>query len=383
MPSAHMTTTQDSVGFLSNLFWRKTGFVLLIAVVVVLGYLIFQRYLRIPTTMLLLSFMLTFLLQPLVEWLTRVSRIKNQHSARVLATLLLYLLFAAAIYGVGAGIASSLKGSTHELQITWQRAQQHLPQQLLTLQRWYQQTIPDSVKDQIQLSVKRQTDELSQKYVPTVVATIFEVSKKAITALGLLVEMIVVPLIAFYLLTDAPKVREQLLFFVPEQRRKSLLRYTAALGSILRSYIQGQLLLCAIAWIVVTIGLLALKVPGALLLGIIAGVSRGIPIVGPVIGGIPILGATLLVPHLAGAFWWVLIGFTALHFAESKFLMPRILGDQLGIHPVIIIISLLIGYELLGFLGMFLAPPTVAMIRFVITLHRSEATNNQKHLVAT
>jgi len=124
--------------------------------------------------------------------------------------------------------------------------------------------------------------------------------------------------------------------------------------------------------------LLLMHIPGALLLGLIAGLTRGIPLIGPIFGSIPVLAVVLWSPRWCGAFWWVLLGIVVLHVFESKYLMPRILGDSLGIHPVLIVISLLLGYELLGILGMFLAPPAVAMIRFIVITKRDI---KRKHLV--
>ena len=160
-------------------------------------------------------------------------------------------------------------------------------------------------------------------------------------------------------------------------------QYAAGIDGILRQYIKGQLLLCVIAWFVVTLSLVLLRIPGALVLGLVAGLSRGIPIIGPIVGGIPLLAAVLWNTASTHAFWWVLLGFVLLHLIESKYLMPRILGSSLGIHPVLIIVSLIIGYAILGLLGMFLAPPAVAMIRFVVTLRRSQAADETQQTALT
>ena len=118
-----------------------------------------------------------------------------------------------------------------------------------------------------------------------------------------------------------------------------------------------------------TVALLIMHIPGALLLGLVAGVSRGIPLIGPTCRLHPGAGGGVVEP--ARRLLVDVIGFIILHLFESKYLMPRILGDSLGIHPVLIIIALLIGYEILGLLGMFLAPPAIAMIRFIVTTQRN------------
>jgi len=58
---------------------------------------------------------------------------------------------------------------------------------------------------------------------------------------------------------------------------------------------------------------------------------------------------------------------------ESKLLMPAVLGRQLNLHPVLIIVALLIGAQVAGLLGMFLAPPVLAVIRTLVAERREEA----------
>jgi predicted PurR-regulated permease PerM len=232
--------------------------------------------------------------------------------------------------------------------------------------------VPGSVRAQLETSYRREVRQFPDKYVPKVAGWLLGLTRTAGKWAGLIFELILVPLIAFYLLTDATRLREQALFFIPKRYRPTVVQYAGGMDAILRRYMHGQVILCAIAWVVVTLALLIMGIPGALLLGLLAGISRAIPVIGPVVGGIPVLAAVLLDPRLSGAFWWVLIGFTALHLFESKVLMPRILGGHLGVHPVLVILSLLVGYEMLGLLGMFLAPPMVAMILFILAIRRGE-----------
>jgi len=118
-------------------------------------------------------------------------------------------------------------------------------------------------------------------------------------------------------------------------------------------------------------------------MGVLAGLTRAIPIIGPIIGGIPIILLTLATRGMGPALG-VLGFFTFLHFAESKFLMPLVIGDRLELHPVVIIVVLLVGGELGGLLiggsigsllGMFFAAPVGAILRVMIrrywlNLHR-------------
>lgn len=353
--------------------WGRIAFkVLLFTALAVAGYLIFRQFLRVAATVVVLAVMLTYLLQPIVERMVRVSRFKNVRAARVGAALVIYVVLAYALVTLGSSIGRSLKWDFRELQMTWVSARHHIPTQLERFNTWYEGTVPLDYRQQINTSVQQELKRMPDKYMPRAVVWAMGFAQGARRFLGLLVELLFVPLIAFYFLTDSAVVREQMLSFVPRRYRESVTRYAGGMNQILRHYCKGQVILCAIAWFVVTAALMVMNVPGAMLLGVIAGLARAIPLVGPIVGGIPVLAAIVFDPHWSGAFWWVLIGFTLLHLVESKLVMPRILGDQIHVHPVLIIISLLIGYEMMGFLGMFLAPPTVAIIRFILAVRRGE-----------
>lgn len=331
-------------------------------------------------TILVFAAVLTYLLQPPVQWLARVSRMKNQHAASGLAVLVIYLVLGAVLYVFGAGLVSAIRANVQELvetgQVVVRVAQDpkvvlpaNAPQQLVNVQKWYIQ-LPDDVRTRVSAVVGEQVQSLGAN--TGLVAMSLGVARKAGAWLGQLVEFVFVPLLAFYFLTDAGRVREQMLSFFPPLRRTRVLRYASGANEIMRRYIYGQFILCLIAWVVVTLALALLGVKGFLLLGLIAGISRAIPVLGPVVGGIPVLGAVFFSDQCSWAFWGVLVGFTALHLFESKYLMPRILGDSIDIHPVLVIVSLLIGYELMGLAGMFFAPPLVAVIRFLIADARGE-----------
>lgn len=362
----------DSANIFSFAWWRRIGIIAFFALLTVLGYLFFHRYLRAVATILLLAALLNYLLQPLVSWLAKISHIKRNETARVIATLLVYIGIAGGIFFISAAIKNTVSSNVQAVQRTWSSADQHLPRQVLHLKQWYLATVPQRIQLQIAQNVQKEARQISDHYIPRLISKISGLLVIAGNWVSFLVELIFVPLVAFYFLTDGKRVREQTLFFIPKKYHVGLMQYVDEIDRVLGRYVHSQLVLCFIAWVVVTIALLIMGIPGALLLGVIAGVSRAIPLVGPVVGGIPVLATMLLDPRWAGAFWWVLIGFILLHFFESKFLMPRILGNHLDLHPVLIIVSLLIGYEVLGVLGMFLAPPVLALIRYILAVRRGD-----------
>lgn len=189
-----------------------------------------------------------------------------------------------------------------------------------------------------------------------------------------IIEVVMLPVLAFYFLVDGRKLKHEFVGLVPRRFRFEVMRMICEFNRIMRAFIVGQVILCALAGVVVGLGLAGLKVPYPLVMGLLAGLTRAIPIVGPVIGGIPIVLLTLISKGPTTALW-VLAFFSFLHLAEGKFVMPLLIGDRMELHPVIIIVVLLAGGEIGGILiggtsgsllGMVFAAPITSIARVMI-----------------
>ena len=171
-------------------------------------------------------------------------------------------------------------------------------------------------------------------------------------------EVLLIPVLAFYFLLDLPVLRDELLGFLPAAMRRHVLVAGRRADRIVAGYVRAQIILMLISAIAVSIGLSVIGVRYPLMLGILAGLTRAIPIIGPVLGAIPIVGiAALQSPGLAVA---VLIFFVLLQLTESQIVVPNIIGRELKLHAATILLALLIGNALFGVMGMFLAPPAAA-----------------------
>ena len=127
------------------------------------------------------------------------------------------------------------------------------------------------------------------------------------------------------------------------------------------AYIRGQLTLGIIVGTVVTIGLLLLGVPFAFVLGIVAGLTELVPIIGPWIGGAA--GVLVTLATEPDKLPWVIMLYLAVQLLENVFLVPRIQGDSLKLHPVAVIMVIVIASHYFGLWGIILGPPIVALIK--------------------
>jgi predicted PurR-regulated permease PerM len=194
-----------------------------------------------------------------------------------------------------------------------------------------------------------------------------------VSGIARVVDLILIPVLAFYFVLDGRALRNEFLALVPRRRVREALALLRESSAIMRTYIIAQLWLCVIAGVVVYLGLSLIHMPYALILGLMAGVTRAIPIIGPILGGIPIVLLALVVPgdHGGGVALAVkvLVFFSALHLLESKLLMPKFIGHRIHLHAAVVIIVLLVGAEFFGLLGMFLAAPLAAIGRVLVNYY--------------
>ncbi len=201
-----------------------------------------------------------------------------------------------------------------------------------------------------------------------------EAGRKALESAKNIVEIVVLPVLAFYFLIDGRKLKHEFVALVPRRHLRETMRIVSEFNRIMEAFVKGQVILCALAGVVVWVGLSTLRVHYPFVLGVLAGVTRAIPIIGPIIGGIPIVLLTLVTKG-PGTALAVLGFFTFLHFAESKFIMPMLIGDRMELHPFVVIVVLIVGGEIGGLmiggtigslLGMFFAAPLAAIVRVMV-----------------
>ncbi|NQU18313.1 MAG: AI-2E family transporter [Candidatus Saganbacteria bacterium] len=180
---------------------------------------------------------------------------------------------------------------------------------------------------------------------------------------GQFVKIIIIPIFAYYLLKDKDKLKEGMLNLLPKESRKISANLLEKINKTLNSYIKGIFILCLVVGLLATIGLKILGVKYALALGLIAGITEAIPIIGPWLGALPAIMIALIIdPALALK---VALLYLIIQALENSLLVPKILGNNLNLHPVVIILSILVLGKILGAWGLFFAAPLAAIINIV------------------
>ena len=340
--------------------WVRTfvGGVLLLAAAVLLWRV------REVIVIVLLAVVCAYVLRPLVEaicgtWLRL--RQRPLGLSRSAATGVVFFLVVLVVWAIGILSAPSLGRQVDELQARWPRLRDRLVGVYSDGERYYRERLPPSLRPAV--------DSWTESAGKLVTAAASKGLGVTVQSVGLIIELFLVPILAFYFLADGPGIRQQALFFVPRRYLARTEQTLERADDMFQRYIKGQVILCLIAFAVVTLGLWAIGVDFYLLLGLIAGLTRAVPIIGPIVGAIPILIVVLLTKSFAISLW-VLVLFSVMHLLESKFVMPAVLGQQLDLHPVLIIVALLIGAQMGGLLGVFLAAPVLAVVKVLIAQRR-------------
>ncbi|MDW7670604.1 MAG: AI-2E family transporter [Bacillota bacterium] len=187
------------------------------------------------------------------------------------------------------------------------------------------------------------------------------VIRGASSLISSLVTLVTVPVLTFYFMKDGDQISAAIQKMVPPASRSWIFPLSRQIDHVLAGFIRGQLIVAVIVGILSGTALLILGIDFAIILGIIAGITNIIPYLGPFIGAVPAVLMALLTSPLKTL--WVVAAFVVIQQVESSIISPRIVGHRVGLHPILMILSLLVGGALWGLVGLIIAVPLAGIIR--------------------
>lgn len=179
-----------------------------------------------------------------------------------------------------------------------------------------------------------------------------------------MVELIVVPVITFYMIKIGGRFVRGFIALFPKNYRPHLTRLFEEMNRVLSAYIVGQLSLSVLMTVVIFLGMLALGIPYPLVIGLLAGVVEMIPVVGPIVGAVPAI--LLGLAESSGLAVKVLIFYIVVQQLDAHLVMPKLMGSVTNVHPVAIILGVLVGGQLYGIVGMMVAVPVLAVLQILL-----------------
>ena len=192
------------------------------------------------------------------------------------------------------------------------------------------------------------------------------VSKSGMAVIGWLINLLLIPVVTFYLLRDWDVLVARVRAMLPRPVEPTVSKLANESDQVLGAFLRGQMLVMLSLATIYSVGLWIVGLNLALLIGVVAGLISFVPYLGAIVGVGAAIIATL-VQH--GDLWHlvaVLIVFGIGQAAEGMVLQPLLLGDRIGLHPVAVIFAVMAGGQLFGFLGVLLALPVAAVLMVVL-----------------
>jgi predicted PurR-regulated permease PerM len=338
--------------------WVIRGMGLAIGALVVIGLVQLGIAAAHVLLLLFVSILLASALEPMVGWLRQRLPI-----GRVGTILIVYLAFFAFMVGLAFIVVPAAINQGQKIVAS-------LPPVVEEVRGWAATLRPVALGNSITALVDSVAETIIPPPAPPADPTVVvKVGTAVAEGAVLLFTMLA---IVFFWLVEHARLQRYSLAFIPAERRAGARDAWNEIETRLGLWVRGQLILMGAMGAATGITYTLLGLPGALLLGLIAALTESIPIVGPLLGAIPaILVASTVSPQLALV---VAIIYIILQLVEGNVLVPMVMRNTIGISPLLVLFSLLVGAEVGGLLGAFLAVPIAASIEIVLSRLQARET---------
>lgn len=192
------------------------------------------------------------------------------------------------------------------------------------------------------------------------------VAQSGLAVLATIANIALIPVVAFYLLRDWDRMVESVDHFTPPRWRPLTRRLAGECDDVLGSFIRGQGLVMVAMAIFYTVSLSIAGLKLSLVVGLIAGTLTFVPYLGFAVGFAAAMIAILVQDPSFWSITWIVIIFVVAQMLEGNVLVPMLVGDKIGIHPVTVIFAIMAGGQLMGFTGVLIALPVAAILAVLL-----------------
>ena len=340
--------------------------VLIIAVIIFCIYMIRGAF--VP---FVIGLILIYLLNPFLELIEKLLPINEKvrpRLTRILSVSFVAVLLVTLITIAFVLVIPSLVNQSSELVKVLPELLANVVSSFENWSRQYIQDIPIGIRDEIDSSLANAGEMIIQAISEILSRTAVAV----VNALTMVLGLVVLPLFIFYGLKDKEIIRSSVIGFFPADFQIHAVHVLRIIDRILGAYVRAQAAIAVFVGIIIATGLTLLNVDYGLVLGLTAGIFELIPIVGSYLGAVPV--AIIVLATAPEKFIWVALLYLIVQGIQGGILAPRIQSSAMKVHPLLFLVSIMVGSEIAGLWGVILGPPIVAATKELIAYFRDQNT---------
>ena len=199
-----------------------------------------------------------------------------------------------------------------------------------------------------------------------IAAVVGKVSSSGMALIGWLANIVLIPVLTFYLLRDWDDLIAGIKALLPRKREPTITALAVESDEMLGGFLRGQMMVMTGLGVIYTTGLWFVGLDFALLIGMLAGFVSFVPYLGLILGILVASIAAVLQFKGIEMLPWVWLVFIVGQMVEGMFLTPKFVGDRIGLHPVAVIFAVMAGAQLWGFVGIIAALPVASVVMVLV-----------------
>jgi predicted PurR-regulated permease PerM len=326
--------------------WSVVGIVALLAVVALAVWTV-----RVVVPPLILAGTIVFLLNPIV------TRLQRHHIPRAAGAGITYLAVIGFVVIAGVLVVPLAGAQARDLSREW-------PEIQANAERWLDARAEESKGKFWEFDRKELGNALSNNEL-SVRQQVDRAFKLGVAVFNVLLILVLAPIIAFYLLVDLPHVRRVSESLIPAGSKDEVMHVASRLNRAVGGFFRGQLMIAAIVGALCSVGLAVIGLKFWFLVGMIAGFFNIIPLIGPWVGGLPGVAIALTTGSPLQALGVIVVMVGVQQF-DNHFITPQVMHRAVQLHPAAVVLALVAGGHLGGFLGLLFAVPLTAVLKIVL-----------------
>ncbi|MBC8526147.1 MAG: AI-2E family transporter [Candidatus Cloacimonetes bacterium] len=337
-----------------------------IAIGIIIAGLLFYRFI-IP--LVIISFIFAYLISPIIKYA------EIYHIPRTISILLVYIIILALIVLLIYVILPQIKNQVEEFLKFVKHFQETISSnQEITFHSTLQSIGLSKLSQFIKVVETKFTfidiNKYSKELVDKLIGLIGKIPQFILTSISSIINilafLVVIPFVSFFLLKDERRLLRKFFSWIPNRFFEFSIYLFEKIEESFGRYFRAILIETIIIWLLTFIGLLILKIPYALTLSIIVGITNPIKFFGPFIGFIPIILVILFGPTPEIYIIYAIILSLIIQQFDSNILFPHLVGENLGMHPLWVLLTVIAGGYAFGVLGLIFAVPVVFLIKTIV-----------------